>query len=197
MFLTQGIELRATTQQQGLERSAQHQEITLNAGAKIVRKRTHDFGTADIRQNRWWHSTRTLTSATGPEMAPEEVNLAISQHSRLWLAKVWIGDRCYEALVDSGATRSFILPSVAVTAHLETVPLEEAIEFQVASGAPFQVRNVVRDLTYYWKSNKHAAATGDFLVAYIPFPLILGTDCLHSSEAIWDVARGILRLCTY
>ncbi|KAL8452952.1 hypothetical protein Emed_001118 [Eimeria media] len=32
---------------------------------------------------------------------------------------------------------------------------------------------------------------------YIPYPLILGMDCVHSLAALWHVTRGGLRLCTY
>ncbi|KAL8445401.1 hypothetical protein Emag_005137 [Eimeria magna] len=56
------------------------------------------------------------------------------------------------------------------------------------------VRTVARDVTYYWGSNKHAKANGDFLVAYIRYPVILGTDCLHQLKALWDLAKGKLRL---
>ncbi|KAL8451429.1 hypothetical protein Emag_002718 [Eimeria magna] len=57
-----------------------------------------------------------------------------------------------------------------------------------------EVRTIAQDVTYCWGSNKHAKAKGDFLVAYIPYPLILGTDCLHQLKALWDLAKGKLRL---
>ncbi|KAL8449733.1 hypothetical protein Emag_003559 [Eimeria magna] len=59
------------------------------------------------------------------------------------------------------------------------------------------LRRHENDVTYYWGSNKHAKAKGDFLVAYIPYPLILGTDCLHQLKALWDLAKGKLRLSAF
>ncbi|KAL8451798.1 hypothetical protein Emag_002593 [Eimeria magna] len=123
--------------------------------------------------------------------------MALEQPSRVWLAEVWIANRRYEALVDSGATLSFILPGVTVEAELRTKPLDEAVEFCVATAAPFQVRTVAQDVTYYWGSNKHAKARGDFLAAYSPYPLILGTDCLHQLKALWDLAKGVLLLSAF
>ncbi|KAL8441650.1 hypothetical protein Emag_006995 [Eimeria magna] len=138
------------------------------------------------------------TNARVEAEAPDEaLRLHEKQPSRVWLAEVWIANRRYEALVDSGATRSFTLPSVAVEAELATEPLDEAVEFCVATGAPFQVRTVAQDVTYYWGRNKHAKAKGSFLVAYIPYPLILGTDCLHELKALWDLAKGVLRLSAF
>ncbi|KAL8455261.1 hypothetical protein Emag_000912 [Eimeria magna] len=168
-----------------------------NDGTKNVQKRTCRFQPSQDNQGKWCHDKEENLGTTEPELIQEGVNVALEQPSRVWLAEVWIANRRYEALVNSGATRSFILPSVTVEAELRTEPLDEAVEFCVATGAPFQVRTIAQDVTYYWGSNKHAEAKGDFLVAYIPYPLILGTDCLHQLKALWDLAKGKLRLSAF
>ncbi|KAL8456059.1 hypothetical protein Emag_000113 [Eimeria magna] len=153
-------------------------EKAVNIETKIVQKRTCGFQQSLDNRDKWWHDKEKNLGTAEPELTQEGVNVALEQPSRVWLAEVWIANRRYEALVDSGATRSFILPSVTVEAEWRAEPLDEAVEFCVATGAPFQVRTVAQDVTYYWGSNRHAKAKGDFLVAYIPYPLILGTDCL-------------------
>ncbi|KAL8454864.1 hypothetical protein Emed_000003 [Eimeria media] len=171
--------------------------VSSNSGDPNAHQRTCDFGLASCAQQHWRRTRQPFSSPTDSALTNESVNAALGTPSRLWVARVRIGDHRYEALVDSGASRSFILPSVTVAAHLETEPLDDNVEFQVASGDTFHVRTLAPNVTYHWEGHTHASATGDFLVAYIPYPLILGMDCLHSLGAIWDVAGGTLRLCVY
>ncbi|KAL8455259.1 hypothetical protein Emag_000914 [Eimeria magna] len=163
----------------------------------MVQKHTRGFLQSQDLQNKWWHNKEDDLGTTEPELIREGVNVALGQPSRVRLAEVWIANPRCEALVDSGATRSFILRSVTVEADLATEPLHEAVEFCVATGTPFQVRTVAQDVTYYWGRNKHAKAKGNFLEAYNPQPLILGTDCLHELKALWDLAKGLLCLSAF
>ncbi|KAL8442784.1 hypothetical protein Emag_006228 [Eimeria magna] len=163
----------------------------------MVQKRICGFQQSHDLQDKWWHHKNEDLGATKPELSKEGGNVALEQPSRVWLAEVWTANRRYEALVNSGATRSFILPSLTAEGELATEPLDETVEFCVATGALFQVRTVAQDVTYYWGRNKHAKAKGNLFVAYIPYPLIVATDCLHELKALWDLAKKVLRLSAF
>ncbi|KAL8453284.1 hypothetical protein Emed_000918 [Eimeria media] len=58
----------------------------------------------------------------------------------------------------------------------------------------FNVRTLASRVSYALGDNKQVHTSGNSLVAYIPYPLILRTDSLIKFHAVWDVARGVFSL---
>ncbi|KAL8444684.1 hypothetical protein Emed_006121 [Eimeria media] len=96
-----------------------------------------------------------------------------------------------EALVDTGASRSFILPSVVQRLGLQAIHLEEGAHFRVANGESFAVHSALTGLEFDAGSFR---SRNEFLVSYIPYDVILGLDWLSQSEAMLDCGVGKLRI---
>ncbi|CDJ53252.1 hypothetical protein EBH_0055630 [Eimeria brunetti] len=100
-----------------------------------------------------------------------------------------IQGRTVEALVDTGASRSFIVPSLVTELAMGTSALYPHVRFKVASGEDFVVRLAVEGVAFVVGSlqNHH-----DFLVAQVPHKMILGADWLWKENVIWDFKERTL-----
>ena len=90
------------------------------------------------------------------------------------LAMEITGEHC-EALLDSGASRSFISPNLVNRLHLKSTCLPFAHSFTLANGESISVDRAVHCLTTVCNG---ICFTGDYLVGPIPYDLILGLDWL-------------------
>ena len=104
----------------------------------------------------------------------------------LWLLNVEVGEGRVHALVDSGAARSFVAPSLVAELALDVEDLDEEVRFRVASGEEMVVTKVVKHLAFRVSGVESWA---DFLLATIPYKLILGSDWLDRESVVWDFGK--------
>ncbi|CDJ33308.1 uncharacterized protein EMH_0015510 [Eimeria mitis] len=88
----------------------------------------------------------------------------------------------YEGLLDTGASRSFVRPTVVEELGLKVQALKAPYSFTVANGATIHIDKEVQRLTMLCGGE---CFTGDFLVGPIPFPIILGIDWLVNHDVAW------------
>ena len=98
------------------------------------------------------------------------------------------GEPC-EALLDSGASRSFINPVVVERLGLKSTCLPTAHCFTMANGEPISVDRVVYALTIVCNGR---CFTGDYLVGPTPYDLILGLDWLKRHGITWSFSANTL-----
>lgn len=89
-----------------------------------------------------------------------------------------------EALVDTGASSSFVTPSMVANLKLPTEEMCVGVRFQVASGSELVVRTVVKQARF-----RYLETWADLLVALLPYNMILGTDWLCRELVVWDFGR--------
>lgn len=131
----------------------------------------------------WWRKLQpALTSA-----------LAITPTKAAFLAGVQltISGKAILALLDTGATNSFVTPRTVDAFALHTIPTQASIEMVVASGEKIVVQAKAPQVKFQ-VGRFHSSA--ELLVATVPYAVILGADWLHSTRAIWDFGNGKLTL---
>ena len=99
------------------------------------------------------------------------------------------GQRC-EALVDTGASRSFINPDRVRKLQLKERLLAEECCFTVANGEKLRITRVVKRLVMWSGGMK---LIGDFLVGPVPYDLVVGLDWLTEHKAAWSFLSDELR----
>ena len=97
----------------------------------------------------------------------------------------------FVALLDTGASQSFMTPSLARALEVKKKRLKVPLEFSVANGASLKVFEIVPNLQL---ELGQATFTGDFLVAPVPYDVLIGMDWLKQHKAIWDIDKGLLML---
>ena len=87
------------------------------------------------------------------------------------------------ALVDSGATHSFLTPEMVDVFQLKTSPVPRPVVLLMGNRSETVVAEAVKDL--YLKVGK-LGFKGNFLVAPVPFDVVLGLDWLQYLKATTD-----------
>ena len=151
-------------------------EETVHVAAHRVRN------TNEVRSN-----PRKCDIPTCMEVVPR--NKETSNEVGVLLFKVKGND--YVALLDPGASQSFMTPSLARVFHLSKRRLKVPLEFSVANGASMRVFEIVPNVQL---ELEQGTFTGDFLVAPVPYDALIGMDWLKQHKAIWDIGRGLLTL---
>ena len=131
--------------------------------------------------NLWW---RRLTPHINGTIMTAAIHKAVLAAIRLTMA-----GRAILALLDTGATHSFISPRLVDELQLQTAATGETIQLVVASGATINIQSKV-PLAHFTVANFRTSA--ELLVAPVPYPIILGADWLRGRNAIWDFGKGTL-----
>ncbi|CDJ33139.1 uncharacterized protein EMH_0014920 [Eimeria mitis] len=100
-----------------------------------------------------------------------------------------LGYQC-EGLLDTGASRSFIQPTVVKKLGLRTRALTEEYSFTVANGEVIRIYTEVPRLTIICGRE---CFTGNFLVGQVPYAVILGIDWLDKYKVAWFFESDRLR----
>ncbi|CDJ53309.1 hypothetical protein EBH_0056050 [Eimeria brunetti] len=146
--------------------------------------KTCSDGLLDSRSQLWW---RSATSEQDSQIS-HWVAAAVGE-GRVWVLRVQIQGKTVEALVDTGASRSFIVPSLVTELAMGTSALYPHVRFKVASGEDFVVRLAVEGVAFVVGSLQ---SHHDFLVAQVPHKMILGADWLWKENVIWDFKEHTL-----
>ncbi|CDJ67532.1 hypothetical protein ENH_00037600, partial [Eimeria necatrix] len=96
----------------------------------------------------------------------------------------------WEALSDTGASRSFISPKTVERLQMKVRRLPEEHRFTVATGAQLRIDRVVTGLTLWCG---HVRFSGDFLVGTVPYDVVLGLDWLAEHKVVWYFQSDKLR----
>ena len=110
----------------------------------------------------------------------------------VWLLEIMVDEERFEALVDTGASRSFVAPSIVIQTKWSAEELDNVIKFKVASGDELLVEKVVKAAKFV-AGPLHTSV--DLLVAKIPYSIILGTDWLQQESLVWDFKSHNLIKC--
>ena len=129
----------------------------------------------------WW---RRLHPTTVVNLATAERNAALLAGLQLTM----MGKEVL-ALLDTGATHSFVSPRLVDELQLRTIPTQDVIEMVVASGGTITVKGKPPGVKF--KVGKFYTMA-EMLVAPVPYSVILGADWLHRRRAIWDFGKGKL-----
>ncbi|CDJ33140.1 uncharacterized protein EMH_0014930 [Eimeria mitis] len=101
-----------------------------------------------------------------------------------------LGYQC-EGLLDTGASRSFIQPTIVKKLGLRTRALTEEYSFTVANGEVIRIYTEVPRLTIICGRE---CFTGNFLVGQVPYAVILGIDWLDKeSDRLRTYVNGRMR----
>ncbi|CDJ69408.1 hypothetical protein ENH_00068190 [Eimeria necatrix] len=100
-----------------------------------------------------------------------------------------VGSLC-DALLDTGASRSFISPKLVERLQLKVRRLAKEHRFTIATGAQLRIDRVVTGLTLWCG---HTRFSGDFLVGPVPYDLVLGLDRLTEHKVAWYFQSDKLR----
>ncbi|XP_075483635.1 uncharacterized protein LOC142523789 [Primulina tabacum] len=101
--------------------------------------------------------------------------------------KIFIGGASTNALIDLGATHSFISETFANSIEVKTIGLDVAYSVVVPSGEEMAATSVVRDIDLELHGNLVYA---DLIVLPMPeFDIILGMDWLHKNRVLIDFQR--------
>ncbi|XP_073282699.1 uncharacterized protein, partial [Primulina huaijiensis] len=102
--------------------------------------------------------------------------------------RIFIGGASTNALIDSGATHSFISETFANSIEVKTIGLDVAYSVVIPSGEEMAATSVVRDIDLELHGNLVYA---DLIVLPMPeFDIILGMDWLHKNRARKLMLRG-------
>lgn len=105
------------------------------------------------------------------------------------LLTVYANEHRFHALVDTGASRSFAVPSVLTVTKWATEDLDEPMSFVVATGEELRVHQVVKQAELIIGD---LVTRVDLLIASTPYSIVLGTDWLKKEAVIWDFIKGQL-----
>ena len=108
-------------------------------------------------------------------------------YGRLGALKLTIGEVEVLGLLDSASSCTFIIPELADHLAAEMTRLAEPIRLIVATGEIMNVEMYIKDLKFWVDQVKFFF---DFLVADVPFPVILGADWLKRERATWDFRQN-------
>ncbi|XP_073014556.1 uncharacterized protein [Primulina eburnea] len=105
----------------------------------------------------------------------------------LLTGRIFIGGASTNALIDSGATHSFISETFANSIEVKTIGLDVAYSVVIPSGEEMAATSVVRDIDLELHGNLVYA---DLIVLPMPeFDIILGMDWLHKNRVLIDFQR--------
>ena len=157
------------------EHTSQNKQVdaSKNSSKQNLENRINEAGA-------WWRGIGVrplpqLVSAAGESIGAEGI---------VWTVAIIIHNRQISALIDSGASRSFIAPDLANELQLERRVLGKGLVFQGINGGPFMLREYIKSLK--WCVNNYECSW-DFLVVPIPYRVILGADWLAAEVSRWDV----------
>ena len=147
----------------------------------------------EVDRNKSCWDTEALPSETEKVTYfwPESAAATLERGGEMWALKVAIGGKQVQALVDSGATRSFIMPSLATELALKVEDLDEEVGFKVASGEQMLVTKIIKDQVFTISNHEFQA---DLLLGTIPYEMILGSDWLKREGVVWDFGSQSLRI---
>ncbi|CDJ36106.1 uncharacterized protein EMH_0063260 [Eimeria mitis] len=134
-----------------------------------------DEGTTMIPGRLWWQEGNVAEHA--PEYQGPLCSVGRTAVSQLEI----VGHRC-EGLLDTGAPRSFIRPTIVERLGLKARILPEAYSFTIANG---EVTLIDREVPRLSMLCGGECFTGDFLVGPIPYSVILGIDWLVNHKVAW------------
>lgn len=145
-------------------------------------------GFMELEENReaMWREEPEIEEADKGIHGRECLSATLDRGGLVWILNVKVGGELLEALVDTGASRSFVHPSVATAVQWRTEDLERAATFQVASGHEIVVRSVVKQAAF---SVGSLSTLADLLVAHTPYEMVLGTDWLRREAIVWDFGQ--------
>ena len=146
---------------------------------------TTQRGLGQVHQQ-WWRHENEKGAVGCPTPLLEVLAATLGGAGEIWLLRIEVAAVQVNALVDSGATRSFVVPSLVMELGLEAEQLEEEVHFKVATGAELQVVEAVMGLEFR-VGNKRSWA--DFLVASVPYQMILGAEWLQREGVVWDFGQ--------
>lgn len=129
-----------------------------------------------------WREEQTNTASDDYTEARECVRAA-AERRPLWLLKIQTQGEQTKALVDTGASRSFVVPSMVANLKLPTDEMDVGVRFPVASGSELVVRTAVRNAKFRSGDLQNWA---DVLAAQLPYAIILGTDWLCRELVVCD-----------
>ena len=109
----------------------------------------------------------------------------------VWLLKIQIQDEQTEALVDTGASRSFVVPSMVAELKLPTEEMDVGARLRVASGSKLVVRSVGRKAKF---RSGDLETWADLLVVPLPCQIFLGTNWLCRKLVVWDFGHCRLKV---
>ncbi|XP_073035243.1 uncharacterized protein [Primulina eburnea] len=105
----------------------------------------------------------------------------------LLTGRIFIGGASTNALIDSGATHSFISETFVNSIKVKTIGLDVAYSVVIPSGEEMAATSVVRDIDLELNGNLVYA---DLIVLPMPeFDIILGMDWLHKNRVLIDFQR--------
>ncbi|XP_075496433.1 uncharacterized protein LOC142533510 [Primulina tabacum] len=106
----------------------------------------------------------------------------------LFIGRIFIGGASTNALIDSGATHSFISETFANSIKVKMIGLDVAYSVVIPSGKEMAATSVVREIDLELHGNLVYA---DLIVLPMPeFDIILGMDWLHKNRARKLMHRG-------
>lgn len=167
-------------------KEAQRQEMLMMALEKSIRPWGRVGSQWDMRVP-WW---RAAHHSTGMEVL-NWVAVAKGMAGCVWTTPIAIHHVQVQALLDTGASRSFIAPSLVEEAKLKDTGLLQSVKFRTASGNDFEVKRVVKDMGFTAGTlcTKH-----DFLIAQTPYRIILGADWMYKEGAVWCFVKRTLTI---
>ena len=139
-----------------------------------------EFGDARYGEVPWWRDRVTNDVACSACKLTEGEVATLTMHI--------VGEPC-ESLLDSGASLSFIHPTLVEQLGLKTTTLSPPHHFTMANGESISVDKAVVALTTVCNN---ICFTGDYLVGPIPYGLILGLDWLKGQGVTWRFSSNTL-----
>ncbi|XP_075492496.1 uncharacterized protein LOC142530549 [Primulina tabacum] len=137
------------------------------------------YFTDDVRSR----LTREFMTMRQGDMTVAEFIHSCSNLSR----RIFIGGASTNALIDSGATHSFISETFANSIEVKTIGLDVAYSVVIPSGEEMAETSIVRDIDIELHGNLVYA---DLIVLPMPeFDIILGMDWLHKNRVLIDFQR--------
>ena len=167
--------------------------LTENLTLKFWAKKCCELPAEDLyklgRSTCWWRMEKQLRYPNNLVEGPEHAATTLGKGGDVWMVMVRMGGARIRALLDSGASRSFIVPSLIDQLCVSTTQLDEGVRFRVASGADLFVMSVAKAVTFEIGALRTQA---DLLVAQVPYQMILGSDWLRQERVVWDFGRRTL-----
>lgn len=95
------------------------------------------------------------------------------------------------ALLDMGASRSFVHPQMVKRFEVTTDGLSAPFQFTFANSSSLVFTQGVRNLAMWTHG---VCVTGDFLIGPVPFEIVIGLDWLNDKRAQWDFYTNVLTI---
>lgn len=124
----------------------------------------------------WWRRPRTVAACSAERRGP----------ARVALVQVQIAGIELRALLDSGATCSFVSSNAVQKCGLRVSPTAGVI-FCIADSGDLVVNRIARNVTFFCDG---AQFSYNFYVGPIPYDVILGYDWLYAVDAVWGFRRN-------